>query len=388
MSGLAVGVSWGIALVCAASVMGVMLRRASRRWQRNMNDAVVPDYAQMLAALSANSLRHRFEPYSDIDWNAPQFEIVDDDPRWILGAADPVGRHCWYREQPRGTQIAIGKWRQANLAKASSHLESILVRGLMQYTFWIPNGSPEYRYCLSEAIEECNHSLMFQEVVNRIGADVAGIPRWLRWFSQLLPLSAGPLPNVFFFGVLAGEEPIDHMQRDMLRAETRPHPLIAHVAAVHIAEEARHISFAHEYLRRRVPLLRASRRFVLSLYVPLIMRVLAQAILVPPRSFFRTFGVPRSVRRTMFFRSAESQLALRAMFGDVRMLCEELGMLNPSARLMWRLCGIQGRSSRYRSEPYREGLVAPQRAIAPAAPKPVVAPPAPRPPASHARSAR
>lgn len=356
MSGLGVGVTWGIALVFATSVLGVMLMRASRRWHRNINEAVVPDYAQMLAALSANSLRHRFEPYSDIDWDAPQFEIVDDDARWILGAADPVGRHRWYHEQPRRTQIAIGKWRQANLAKVSSHLESILVRGLMQYTFWIPNGSPEYRYCLSEAIEECNHSLMFQEVVNRIGVDVAGIPRWLRWFSQLLPLSAGPLPNVFFFGVLAGEEPIDHMQRDMLRAETRPHPLIAHVAAVHIAEEARHISFAHEYLRRRVPLLRASRRFVLSLYVPLIMRVLAQAILVPPRSFFRTFDVPRSVRRTMFFRSAESQLALRAMFGDVRMLCEELGILNPSARLMWRLCGIHGRPSRYRSEPHREGL--------------------------------
>ena len=61
-------------------------------------------------------------------------------------------------------------WRQANLAKVSLHLESILIRGLMRYTFSVPNTSPEYCYCLHEAVEECNHSLMFQELVNRMGS--------------------------------------------------------------------------------------------------------------------------------------------------------------------------------------------------------------------------
>jgi hypothetical protein len=81
-------------------------------------------------------------------------------------------------------------WRQANVAKVGLQFESILIRGLMSYTFWLPNGSPEYRYCLHESVEEDNHTLMFQEMVNRVGADVPGMPRMLRWISPLVPLLA------------------------------------------------------------------------------------------------------------------------------------------------------------------------------------------------------
>jgi hypothetical protein len=142
---------------------------------------------------------------------------------------------------------------------------------------------------------------MFQEMVNRIGVDVPGMPRWLRWISPFVPLYAGPLPNVFFFGVLAGEVPIDHMQKNVLREGKSLHPIMEKVMAIHVAEEARHISFAHEYLRRRVPQMRRLSRFLLSLYVPMVMRVLCQAIVVPPRSFFREFDLPRSVRRELAF---------------------------------------------------------------------------------------
>ena len=142
-------------------------------------------------------------------------------------------------------------WRQANVAKVGLHFESILIRGLMEYAFWTPNGSPEYRYCLHEAVEECNHTMMFQEMVNRIGADVPGMPRMLKWIQPVIPLVAGPLPIPFWFGILAGEEPIDHTQKNVLREGKTLHPIMERVMAIHVAEEARHISFAHEYLRKR-----------------------------------------------------------------------------------------------------------------------------------------
>ena len=160
-------------------------------------------------------------------------------------------------------------WRQANVAKVGLHFESILIRGLMEYAFWTPNGSPEYRYCLHEAVEECNHTMMFQEMVNRIGADVPGMPRMLKWVQPVIPLVAGPLPIPFWFGILAGEEPIDHTQKNVLREGKTLHPIMERVMAIHVAEEARHISFAHEYLRKRVPHLPRRKRFWLSLYVPL-----------------------------------------------------------------------------------------------------------------------
>ncbi len=93
--------------------------------------------------------------------------------------------------------------------------------------------------------------------------------------------------------------------------------------AIHVAEEARHISFADQLLAKRVPQMVRRSRFALSLYVPIVMRVLCQAIIVPPRSFFWKFNVPRSVRKDVFFGAPESREALRDMYGDVRMLCDE-----------------------------------------------------------------
>jgi hypothetical protein len=196
-------------------------------------------------------------------------------------------------------------------------------------------------------------------MVNHIGVDVPGMPRFLRWISPVIPLAAGPLPIVFFFGVLAGEEPIDHTQKNVLREGKSLHPIMEKVMAIHVAEEARHISFAHEYLRKRVPRMQRRRKFWLSLHVPIIMRVLCSAIVVPPKAFWKEFDIPKSVRKDLFFDSPESRQWLSDMFGDVRMLCEETGLMNRPARLIWRLCKIDGRSSRYRSEPARTHLPVP-----------------------------
>ncbi|EID10728.1 membrane protein [Mycolicibacterium phlei DSM 43072] len=329
-----------------------------RRWRRNMEVTDDADYVDTLTTLSEGSVRRNFNPYTDIDWDSPEFAVTPNDPRWVLPATDPLGGHPWYQAQPLERQIQIGMWRQANVAKVGLQFEIILIRGLTNYAFWVPNGSPEYRYCLHESVEECNHTMMFQEMVNRIGADVPGMPRLLRWLSPFIPLVAGPLPVPFFFGVLAGEEPIDHTQKNVLREGKDLHPIMERVMAIHVAEEARHISFAHEYLRKRLPKLTRWQRFWLSLNVPIIMRVLCQAIIVPPKAFWREFDIPRSVRKELFFRAPKSRQFLRDMFGDVRMLCYDTGLMNPLAKLVWRLCKIDGPPSRYRSEPARQHVIA------------------------------
>ena len=332
--------------------------RMVQRWRRNMEVRDDPEYVDILATLSEGSVRRNFNPYTDIDWKSPEFAVTENDPRWILPHTDPLGRHPWYQAQSQERQIQIGMWREANVAKVGQQFENILIRGLMQYSFWVPNGSPEYRYCLHEAVEECNHTMMFQEMVNRIGADVPGMSRLMKWRAQVIPLVAGPLPIPFFFGVLAGEEPIDHTQKNVLREGKTLHPIMERVMAIHVAEEARHISFAHEYLRKRVPHLPRRKRFWLSLYVPVVMRVLCSAIVVPPKSFWREFGIPREVKMELFFRAPESRQMLRDMFADIRMLCYDTGLMNPVAKIIWQICKINGKPSRYRSEPQRQHVVA------------------------------
>lgn len=342
------------AVLLVGAVLTLAFRGAARRLRRNMDLSDDADYVATLTSLSEASVRH-FNPYTDVNWEAPIFSVTENDPRWVLSTLDPLGSHPWYQAQPLDKQVAIGMWRQANMAKVGTQFEGVLVRGLLHYAFWVPNGSPEYRYCVHESIEECSHSLMFQEIVNRIGIDVPGMPRWLRVLSPIVPLYAGPLPNAFFFGVLAGEVPFDYLQTNLLR-EPEPrsiHPIMQDLIAIHVAEEARHISFAHEYLHRRVPRLRWYTRFWLSLYVPVVMRMLGQAMVVPSRRFFRQFGIPRSVRKELYSGGGRSRQTLRDMLGDIRMLCDDLGLMNPFALLMWRICRISGPASRYRSEPQR-----------------------------------
>jgi P-aminobenzoate N-oxygenase AurF len=350
---IGIGNSWwvpGVALL----VVGVVLLAAMHK-RRKCNNDVSTDaaYVATLTTLCEGSVRRNFSPYVDIDWNSPGLAVTPNDARWVLPATDPLGCHPWYQAQPPDKQIEIGMWRQANIAKVTLQFENVLIRGLMHYAFRVPNGSPEYRYCLHESVEECNHTMMFQEVVNRIGADVSGMPRWLRWLSALAPLAAGPLPNAFFFGVLAGEVPVDHMQTDLLRGSPPAHPIVVNAIAIHLAEEARHISFAHEYLRKRVPQMWWISRFWLSLYVPVIMRVLGRAVVVPPRDFVRQFSIPRSARRQLFSGTPRSRQMAQNTFADIRMLCHDVGLMNPVALLVWRLCRIDGPPSRYRGEPQR-----------------------------------
>ncbi|HEY9311612.1 diiron oxygenase [Williamsia sp.] len=310
------------------------------------------NYDQVLDDLSSASVHRNFDPYIDIDWDSPELAITDGDPRWVLSKnVDPIGRHPWYQEQPLEKQIRIGMWRQANVAKVGLQFESILIRGLMQYSFKLPNSAKEFRYTTHEAKEECNHTLMFQEFVNRTGMDVPGAKTSFRRISPVIPLFSTIFPTIFYFGVLGGEEPIDHIQKDFLRNRDEMHPSMLAVMQLHVAEEARHISFAHHLLRETIPQKSAAQRFILSIMLPIVMRVLCGAIVVPPKEFRREFDIPRSVFKDIFWRSESSKQFLRNVFGDVRMLGEQCGLMNPISKFIWKIMGIGGRPSRFRSEP-------------------------------------
>lgn len=345
-------VSTLLAAIATAGFALTITSRTNRRQLRTSGTSADADYAALLAGLSASSLWRRFDPFTDVDWDSPEYAITPDDPRWVL-TEGRLARTPWYRSQPLDKRIAIGMWQQANTAKIAMQFESMLIRGLVQYASRVPNDSPEHRYCMHETIEECNHVLMFQELVNRIGFDVPGMPKWMRSLSPLMPLYAGPFPNVFFFGVLAGEVPIDVIQTRALRNAGSTHPLVAQIMAIHVAEEARHISFADAYLRRRVPNARWVNRVWMSCYVPIVMRVLAQPMVVPPRAFFRQFQVPRAVRRQLRAGSTEARQEMRSTFADIRLLCTDIGLMTATGQLMWRLCNIGGPPSRYRGEPRR-----------------------------------
>ncbi|NMN97283.1 AurF N-oxygenase family protein [Antrihabitans stalactiti] len=312
-------------------------------------------YRDLMHTLSDGSVNRRFDPYLDIPWDSPEFAIDPDDPRWVLSPEiDPLGATQWYRDLPLERQIEIGKWRQANSIKVGAAFESILIRGMMQYIMKLPNGSPEFRYCLHEMTEECNHIQMFQELVNRIGVDVPGMRPIFRRLSPIIGVAGGYAHVILFIGILGGEEPIDHYQKALIREGADIPPAVLRTMQIHIAEEARHISFAHEFLRSHIERMNPLSRGVCALAFPLAMRWLVGEIMTPPRSFATEYDIPKDVFRDAFWRSPQSRKILADYFGDVRMLADDLGLINPITKQVWKLLRIDGAVSRFRSEPLRE----------------------------------
>ena len=94
---------------------------------------------------------------------------------------------------------------------------------------------------------------MFQEFVNRTGFDVPGLGFWDRLGSRRVVAAARRFPALFFVFVLGGEDPIDHVQRTVLRSGREIPPIFKRIMQIHVTEEARHLCFARQYLRARVP---------------------------------------------------------------------------------------------------------------------------------------
>ena len=292
----------------------------------------------LLARLSRQSVEKHFDAYADIDWDAPEMQIDVRDPRWELVADDPLGRTEWYRSQPQEVRARIGLHRVAGAMKMGLQFENVLVRGLLEYAFNLPNGAPQFRYAYHEVTEETHHGMMFQEFVNRSGIDVRGLPRLLKLASRQVVVLGRTFPPLFFMFVLGGEDPIDFVQRRALRSGTA-HPLLERIMRIHVTEEARHLSFARHYLKRKVPKLDPVRRAVLAVATPLLLGVMAREMLAPSKRFIREYAIPDDVVREAY-RSPEARAYVAESVRKVRSLCVELGLISPLTRPLWKAVGL------------------------------------------------
>jgi hypothetical protein len=297
-------------------------------------------YVGVIQRLSKASVDKHWEAYADIPWEDPDFKVDPDDPRWILPPIDRLGATAWYRAQPENVQAQIGLWRVATMMKIGLQFENLLKRGLLGYAYKLPNGSPEFRYVLHETTEECHHAMMFQEFVNRTGMPIKGMPRSLDLIAQVAPHIPRISTELFFVFVLGGEDPIDYFQRQTIKNGHVKHPLQDKILRIHIAEEARHISFARHYLKHRVPRINPVRRKALGIISPLILGVMARIMLAPPGSMVRHFGIPREVIREAYRDNDAWAKEMKNCVAKVRDLAAEIGMIDGFSRRLWRAVGL------------------------------------------------
>lgn len=296
-------------------------------------------FRSLVRRLSKQSVDKHFDAYADVDWDDPAMVIDAGDTRFVLWDGDPLGATSWYRAQPPEVQSRVALYRVAAAMRTGWEFENILQRGLLNVAFWLPNGADEFRYLHHETIEESQHSLMFQEFVNRTGMEVRGMPRSIKHLAErvVLPMSRR-IPALFFLFVLGGEDPVDHLQRQQLR-RGNGHPLVERIMRIHVTEEARHVSFARNLLKTTVPRMDPVSRAALSVMTPAMFAYMTRLMVDAPLSLHRGAGVPREViaeaRRT-----PERARLLVAAAAKPRKLCEELGLMNPVSRRLWRAFGV------------------------------------------------
>jgi P-aminobenzoate N-oxygenase AurF len=296
-------------------------------------------YAALIARLSRQSVTKRYEAFRDVDWDAPEYAVRDDDPRWELGADDPLGGTAWYRAKPAAERARIGLYRVATFMKVGVQFENVLSRGLLLFILTRPEQSPEHRYAYHELIEESHHSMMFSEFVRRSGFDIGGLTPRLAWLGTRVAGLAASFPELFFVFVLGGEDPIDHAQRLALSGTREMHPLLRRISQIHITEEARHLCFARSFLREYVPQLHPLKRMALAATAPLILRITAELMLRPPPALIREFAVPPAVVAEAFTNNRAYREVTLASLAKVHALMHELGLVTPRTAPLWRTLG-------------------------------------------------
>ncbi|MCP2343732.1 AurF N-oxygenase family protein [Actinomadura rupiterrae] len=296
-------------------------------------------YLGVIDRLNKASVDKHWEAYADIPWDDPDLQVDKNDPRWVLPPFDRLGGTEWYRSQPPEIQAQIGLWRVATAMKIGLQFENLLKRGLLNFAYWLPNGRPEFRYVYHETTEECHHGMMFQEFVNRTKMPIKGMPKALTLVAQLAPWIPLISTEMFFVFVLGGEDPIDYVQRKSLKGGHIKHPLEETIMKIHIAEEARHISFARHYLKHRVPGMPKPRRRALGIATPIVLGVMARIMLSPPGPMVRHFNIPKDVVREAY-KNPVAQAEIANSVGKIRDLMAELDVITPVNRQIWKAFGI------------------------------------------------
>jgi hypothetical protein len=297
-------------------------------------------YPELIARLSRLSVTKHYDAYADVPWDEHSSRIDSADPIWELDWVHHLGGTEWYKSQRPEMRSRIGLHLVVCAMQTGVHFENVLTRGLLEFASHLPNHAPEFRYAYHEAIEESHHSLMFREFVNRSALDPGPLSPFVRAGGRRVVRMARRFPELFFLFVLGGEDPIDHVQRTMLRSERMVHPLLRRIMQIHITEEARHLCFARAYLRERVPLLGPVRRRVLSVAAPLVLGKMARRMLDLPPAVAQTYRIPNAVIDEAYRKNPEHRAEVRQSLAKVRALCAELDLMTRPAMPVWRALGI------------------------------------------------
>src|SRR5690242_15671735 len=204
--------------------------------------------------LLKGSVKKSYAPIVDIDWDAP----LDPD-RFFLPpkTVSLYGTPLW-DNMTRAQQIELSRQELVNTLSAGIWFENILNQALLRKMMHQDPTASTTHYELTELGDETRHMVMFGKAIEKVGADPVRPKLYQRVIINMLPFAFQG--SVLWVAALIGEEIFDSLQRQMMD-DPELQPMVQRLMRIHVTEEARHIQFARDGLRKRVPEMSSAKRF-------------------------------------------------------------------------------------------------------------------------------
>ncbi|OMB98157.1 hypothetical protein A5733_08685 [Mycobacterium sp. NS-7484] len=281
--------------------------------------------------LLKGSVRKSYAPVVDIDWDAP----LDPDkfflpPRIVSLYGTPL-----WDKMSREEQIELSRQELANTLSAGIWFENILNQSLLRKMMHQDPTSHSTHYELTELGDETRHMVMFGKAIDKIGAKPVRPRLYQRIIINSLPFVFRG--SVLWVAALVGEEIFDSLQRQMMD-DPELQPMVQRLMRIHVTEEARHIQFARDGLRKRTP------------SMPWYKRAWVANLNGAGGPFFRYLftnkvqyarvGLDARAARRMARASAHRRDVQISGFAPLAAFLEEVGLMGRIGRRMWRRAGF------------------------------------------------
>ncbi|MDT0450927.1 AurF N-oxygenase family protein [Streptomyces hesseae] len=296
-------------------------------------DALGPlkDRERVAQRLLESSARHSFDPDTDLDWAAPL-----EPGKWYCPPelVSLYGTPLW-RRMPEEQRMDLSRHEIASLASLGIWFEIILMQLLVRHVYDKPVTSSHVHYALTEIADECRHSKMFARMIDKVGAPAYPVARRHHNLARVLK-TVSTTPGSFA-STLLGEEILDHMQR-LTFPDERVQTLVRGVTRIHVVEEARHVRYAREELRRQMATCPRWEAELTRVSTGEAARVFTAAFINP--QVYTNVGLDRREAVAQVRASGHRREVMRAGAERLTGFLDDIGLLRGAGRRLWRSSGL------------------------------------------------
>ncbi|GAU65450.1 hypothetical protein SSP35_01_07920 [Streptomyces sp. NBRC 110611] len=289
------------------------------------------DREQVAERLLDASARHSFDPDTELDWDAP---LEADKWFWPPELVSLYDTPLW-RRMPLEQRQDLARHEAASLASLGIWFEIILMQLLVRHIYDKPVTSAHVRYALTEIADECRHSKMFARMIQRGGAPAYPVSRLNHQLARVLK-TVSTTPGSFACTLL-GEEILDWMQR-LTFPDQRVQPLVRGVTRIHVVEEARHVRYAREELRRQMVTAPRWERELTRISCGEAARVFSLAFVNP--EVYRNVGLDKREAVAQVRASGHRREVMQTGARRLTDFLDEIGVLRGVGRRLWRSSGL------------------------------------------------